>query len=296
MVHNSVAQTFRFETARIKSKDLSYECSRVCDVVLVICDLTFPVLAHFIHFMVNSTVFFFNLKSLISSLIMTKWITLGILILIIIGVGIFISKPRTQAPVGTVTNTESQTVTPPEIESPPVTQTMKPPTLPEKLSPNGSHRVTIETNKGTIVFETYDHDAPLASENFVNLARAGFYDNLVFHRVIAGFMMQGGDPSGNGTGGPGYTFSDELDAKSPSGKIGYKKGVLAMANRGPNTNGSQFFIMFADYPLPLNYTIFGHVVSGQDVVDAIGKVETGAGDRPVTPITMTKVTATDINN
>lgn len=215
---------------------------------------------------------------------MTKWIIL-VIILVIIGGGFFILKPKSRAPV--------QNKEPEPIASVQTTSTPKPPTLPAELLPNGSHRVTIETNKGTIVFETYDNDAPLASANFVNLAAAGFYDGVIFHRIIPGFMMQGGDPSGNGSGGSGYTFTDELDPKTESGKAGYKKGVLAMANRGPNTNGSQFFIMFADYPLPYNYTIFGHVIEGLDVVTAIEKVETDAGDRPTSPVRMNQVTVED---
>jgi cyclophilin family peptidyl-prolyl cis-trans isomerase len=153
-----------------------------------------------------------------------------------------------------------------------------------------THMITIETNYGTITFQTYDSDAPNTVTNFVTLAGKGYYDNLTFHRVIKGFMIQGGDPTGNGTGGPGYKFADELNPNTASYKAGYKKGVVAMANAGPNTNGSQFFIMTADYPLPNNYTIFGKVVSGQEVVDKIANLPTGANDRPVSPVVMKKVT------
>jgi cyclophilin family peptidyl-prolyl cis-trans isomerase len=153
-----------------------------------------------------------------------------------------------------------------------------------------SNMITIETNYGTIVFETYNSDAPKTVENFVTLANKGFYNGLTFHRVIPGFMIQGGDPNGNGSGGPGYQFADELNPNTASYKAGYKKGVVAMANAGPNTNGSQFFIMTADYPLPNDYTIFGKVVSGQDVVDKIAGVKTGANDKPVSPVTMKTVT------
>ncbi|MBI2121510.1 MAG: peptidylprolyl isomerase [Candidatus Sungbacteria bacterium] len=162
------------------------------------------------------------------------------------------------------------------------------------------YKITIETNKGKIQFETYDADAPKAVENFVALADKGYYNGVIFHRVIKGFMIQGGDPfcasspaddkGPCGTGGPGYKFADELDSTAESYKNGYKKGVVAMANAGPDTNGSQFFIMLENYPLPNNYTIFGKVVSGQDVVDAIGGVKTGAGDRPVDAVIMQKVT------
>lgn len=150
--------------------------------------------------------------------------------------------------------------------------------------------IKIETNFGDIVFEVYQSDAPKTVENFVNLANKGFYNGLIFHRVIKGFMIQGGDPNGNGTGGPGYKFADELNPNTPSYKAGYKKGVVAMANAGPNTNGSQFFIMLEDYPLPNNYTIFGKVVSGQDVVDKIGSVKTDGNDKPLENVVMKKVT------
>lgn len=150
--------------------------------------------------------------------------------------------------------------------------------------------ITLETNYGTIVIETYNNDAPKTVENFMTLAEKGYYDGLTFHRVIKGFMIQGGDPKGNGTGGPGYQFADELNPNTASYKAGYKKGVVAMANAGPNTNGSQFFIMTADYPLPNSYTIFGKVVSGQEVVDKIAVVQTGANDKPISPVIMKKVT------
>jgi len=151
------------------------------------------------------------------------------------------------------------------------------------------YMITIETNYGPITFETYNSDAPNTVKNFVTLAESGFYNGLTFHRVIKGFMIQGGDPNGNGTGGPGYKFADELNPETPSYKAGYKKGVVAMANSGPNTNGSQFFIMHEDYPLPNSYTIFGKVVSGQEIVDKIANVETSANDKPASPVTMTKV-------
>ncbi len=153
-----------------------------------------------------------------------------------------------------------------------------------------SNMITIKTNHGTIVIETYNADAPNTVNNFVTLANKGFYNGLTFHRVIPGFMIQGGDPNGNGTGGPGYKFADELNPSTPSYQAGYKKGVVAMANSGPNTNGSQFFIMDADYPLPNNYTIFGHVVSGQDVVDTIAHVQRDGRDKPLSTVTMESVT------
>lgn len=155
---------------------------------------------------------------------------------------------------------------------------------------NLMHKITIETNKGKIVFETYDADAPKAVKNFVDLANKGFYDGVIFHRIISGFMIQGGDPLGTGRGGPGYTFEDELNPATESYKKGYVRGTVAMANAGPNTNGSQFFIMHADYPLPNNYTIFGKVVEGMDVVDAIASSPKDGSDRPLTEVVMKKVT------
>lgn len=174
-----------------------------------------------------------------------------------------------------------------------VTETPIQQTTQLQTSNKNMNKVTINTNFGAIVLELFPNDAPKTVENFVTLAQKGFYNNLIFHRVIPGFMIQGGDPNGTGTGGPGYQFEDELNPSAPSYQAGYQKGVLAMANAGPNTNGSQFFIMLADYPLPHNYTIFGKVISGQDVVDQIGAVKTGLNDRPVTPVVMETVTVSE---
>lgn len=125
-------------------------------------------------------------------------------------------------------------------------------------------KAVIETNKGVIEFEIFGDEAPKTASNFIFLATDKFYDGLRFHRVEPGFVIQGGDPVGNGTGGPGYKFEDEPVTRK------YDRGIVAMANSGPNTNGSQFFIMLADNPtLPPNYTIFGRVISGQEVVDQI---------------------------
>ena len=161
------------------------------------------------------------------------------------------------------------------------------------VASTSSHRVTLQTNYGEIQFATYDADAPKTVENFLKLAGQGFYNNLTFHRVVKGFVIQGGDPAGNGTGGPGYTFEDELNPETPSYKEGYVKGVVAMANAGPNTNGSQFFIMLADYPLQRNYTIFGKVIRGQEVVDKIGLLQTNAQDRPLFPPAIKSVNVED---
>ena len=160
---------------------------------------------------------------------------------------------------------------------------------------NLMHKITIQTNMGTIVFETYDADAPNTVNNFLTLANKGFYNGLIFHRVIQGFMIQGGDPTGTGRGGPGYAFADELNPATPSYQAGYVPGTVAMANSGPNTNGSQFFIMQANNPLPHLYTIFGKVISGMDVVNAIAAVPVDANDKPLTPVTMEKVTVENVN-
>src|SRR3977135_4069431 len=152
---------------------------------------------------------------------------------------------------------------------------------------------TIETNKGTIKVELLEQDAPKTTENFRLLAEKGYYDGVIFHRVIKGFMIQGGDPTGTGRGGEaakGGRFNDEIDSSSAIYQRGYKKGTVAMANAGPNTNGSQFFIMHADYPLPPSYTIFGRVTDGLDIVDAIATSETDGGDRPSSDVKMEKVT------
>ncbi len=160
-------------------------------------------------------------------------------------------------------------------------------------NPIMKHLITVKTSLGEIQFATYDEDAPKTAENFITLANKGFYNGIIFHRVIKGFMIQGGDTTGTGTGGPGYKFADELNPATPSYQQGYKKGVVAMANAGPNTNGSQFFIMLEDTPLPNNYTIFGKVIKGQEVVDAIGNVQTDSSDKPLNPVKMESVTVSD---
>jgi cyclophilin family peptidyl-prolyl cis-trans isomerase len=147
---------------------------------------------------------------------------------------------------------------------------------------------TIGTSAGDIEVDIFTEGAPKAANNFLDLAEKGFYDGVIFHRVVPGFVIQGGDPTGTGTGGPGYKFADEPFQGD------YYRGTLAMANAGPNTNGSQFFICLADLAgrLPKNYTIFGQVTKGMDVVDQIAAGRTGSGDRPVEPVKMTKVTVT----
>lgn len=144
-----------------------------------------------------------------------------------------------------------------------------------------------ETNQGTFEVELFEDKAPITVKNFTDLAEKGFYDGLIFHRVIDGFMIQGGDPNGTGTGGPGYTIPDEFG----EGLKHDSEGVLSMANAGPNTGGSQFFITLAPTPwLDGHHAIFGKVVKGMDVVRAIGKVDTDFQDKPLSKVVMEKVT------
>ncbi len=147
-----------------------------------------------------------------------------------------------------------------------------------------------ETSKGTFKVQLFNDKAPITVDNFVKLAKSGFYDGLIFHRVIDGFMIQGGDPKGNGTGGPGYFIKDEFskDLKHD------KKGVLSMANAGPNTGGSQFFITLVPTSwLDGKHSIFGQVIEGMNVVEQIGKVKTGVNDKPVENVVIKRITIQD---
>ncbi len=146
-------------------------------------------------------------------------------------------------------------------------------------------KATLHTNKGAIAIELFDDDAPKTVENFKKLAGDGFYDGVVFHRVIPDFMIQGGDPTGTGTGGPGYTFDDEFNDRK------VERGALAMANSGPNTNGSQFFIVTADSApwLDGKHTVFGRVTDGMDAVDAISEVDRDSRDKPRDDVTIERV-------
>ena len=152
-----------------------------------------------------------------------------------------------------------------------------------------TYTALLETSQGSMNIQFYTDIAPITVNNFIFLARDGYYDGVIFHRVIPGFMIQGGDPSGTGHGDmgtyPGYKFDDELDNPIP-----YDRGILAMANAGPNTNGSQFFIMHKDYPLPYQYTIFGKVTEGLEVIDKIASIQTDSSDRPVEEIIINKIT------
>ena len=161
-------------------------------------------------------------------------------------------------------------------------------TAPARAADGAKHSTaTIETSNGTIVIELYNEQAPRTVQNFVTLAKKGFYNGSIFHRVIPGFMIQTGDPTGTGRGGPGYSFEDEFNPQLRH----TGPGIVSMANSGPNTNGSQFFITLAATPwLDGKHTIFGRVTQGQDVVQAIGAAPRGANDKPLQDIIMIKVT------
>jgi peptidyl-prolyl cis-trans isomerase B (cyclophilin B) len=149
---------------------------------------------------------------------------------------------------------------------------------------------TLHTNQGPIAVELHDDDAPKTVENFRKLAGDGFYDGVIFHRVIPDFMIQGGDPTGTGMGGPGYTFEDEFNDHK------VERGALAMANAGPNTNGSQFFVVTAEATpwLDGKHTVFGRVTSGMDVVDAISQLDTDANDKPREAVVIERVELVDV--
>jgi cyclophilin family peptidyl-prolyl cis-trans isomerase len=171
-------------------------------------------------------------------------------------------------------------------------QYTEPPSM--RIDATKSYTGTLETNKGAIEVEFFPEDAPQTVNNFVCLAEDGYFDNTPFHRIVKGFVIQGGDPTGTGSGGPGYKFADEPIARD------YERGTLAMANAGPDTNGSQFFIVLEDLrgKLPKNYTIFGRVTEGMDVVDAIASTPTRAGrsgenSTPTEVITLEKVTISE---
>ena len=159
----------------------------------------------------------------------------------------------------------------------------------KKINPGKNYQAVLITSAGDITIQLNVGTTPMTVNNFVTLSKKNFYNNTIFHRVIKGFMIQGGDPKGDGTGGPGYTFSDEPFEGE------YTRGTVAMANAGPNTNGSQFFIMHQDYPLPKNYVIFGKVINGLDTVDKIATAPaetnllTGESSKPVTPVVVQSV-------
>ena len=158
------------------------------------------------------------------------------------------------------------------------------------IDKNKKYVAVLHTSAGDITVDLNAKETPITVNNFVNLAQNNFYNNTIFHRVIKGFMIQGGDPKGDGTGGPGYRFDDEPVTRE------YTRGTIAMANSGPNTNGSQFFIMHATYPLPKNYVIFGAVVNGLDVVDKIATAPVKSnGSEMSSPVNPVVVSSVDID-
>ena len=174
------------------------------------------------------------------------------------------------------------------------------PKVPKGAKGSGGKHAQIETEMGNITVQFYEDDSPTAVENFRLLAENGYYDGLTFHRVVEGFMIQGGDPRGDGTGGEsawGGSFDDDINRDSTLYRRGYRRGIVAMANSGPDTNGSQFFIMHGNSRLPPNYVIFGNVVEGLPVVDALASVpiarsSSGEMSRPTRPLVIRKIVVT----
>ncbi len=207
------------------------------------------------------------------------YIWVGVISIILFAAVIYVRMPKGDAM--SKKNQPQTSIAPERIPTP----TMTP------IDVNKTYTARLETSVGDIVIDLTAKETPKTVGNFVNLARTGFYDNTIFHRVIDGFMIQGGDPKGNGTGGPGYKFDDEPFEGS------YTRGTVAMANSGPNTNGSQFFIMHADEALPPAYVIFGKVSEGMEVVDKIATAATiqdgRENSRPVEPVVVKKVTITE---
>jgi cyclophilin family peptidyl-prolyl cis-trans isomerase len=207
---------------------------------------------------------------------------LGVFAMIAVGLAIFLPKskeepvPETQ---GIMTESSNSPVPSDSSGSPPMS-----------IDQTKSYTALLTTTAGTIEIALHADKTPVTVNNFVALTRRNFYNNTIFHRIISGFMIQGGDPKGDGTGGPGYRFNDEPFEGE------YARGTVAMANAGPNTNGSQFFIMHTDYALPKNYVIFGNVTKGMEVVDAIATapVKTNANGENSSPVSPVKVTSVQI--
>ncbi len=205
---------------------------------------------------------------------MKKILSIAILLLVVLGVWWFVNGKRDEA----VAPAEKEIVMNQEENS------MVP------FDSTKTYKAVLHTDKGDIRVALTASATPITVNNFVSLAKKGFYANTIFHRVVEGFMIQGGDPKGDGTGGPGYRFDDEPFEGE------YVRGTVAMANAGPDTNGSQFFIMHADVPLPKNYVIFGKVESGMDVVDAIATapVRISASGEMSSPVTPVKIISVEI--
>ncbi len=209
----------------------------------------------------------------------SKIIIVVVIVAVALGLIIINSKPATEPASNNTNNNLSATPTMEQTQTPP----------PMEIDKNKEYQAILNTTLGDITIQLNASSTPITVNNFVSLSRKNFYDNTIFHRVIKGFMIQGGDPRGNGTGGPGYSFNDEPFQGE------YTRGTVAMANSGPNTNGSQFFIMHADHQLPKNYVIFGKVISGLEVVDKIaqapvsGDVASGENSKPVNPVVIKSI-------
>ncbi len=215
----------------------------------------------------------------------------GIILAAIIGFGVFLlTRPK---PPAKTTEATQATTPQPETKKTMQDQDSKSLSKPEvTIDQSKTYTATLKTSEGDIMISLHADKTPITVNNFVYLAKQNFYNNTIFHRVIDGFMIQGGDPTGTGAGGPGYKFDDEPF------KGEYKRGTVAMANAGPNTNGSQFFIMHKDNELPPNYVIFGTVTEGLDIVDKIASAKTGLSmggeqSKPVNPVVMSEVVITE---
>lgn len=232
-----------------------------------------------------------EVKSKKRNLFLAKILLAGLLFFIISGISVFIYRTadakwnisdKFEGVILSTTNRHEKKNNTQDIDKQKVYT--EPPTM--KIDTNKEYITSLKTNKGNFKIKLLAKDAPKTVNNFVFLSRDGFYDGLTFHRVVRDFMIQGGDPSGDGTGGPGYKFEDENLSTD------YEVGVVAMANSGPNTNGSQFFIMTSDYSdgkLPAEYSVFGRVIEGLEVIMKIGETETDESDKPTSPVIIEKI-------
>lgn len=226
----------------------------------------------------------------------TSWFIYGGLVLIVLIIaGFILTKPPAQVSQANVSSLYGTSQTTPVAEVSHVVirtkagdnEVMTGPTM--QLDKAKTYTAVLTTTEGPITIALNATETPITVNNFVTLAKKDFYNNTIFHRVIDGFMIQGGDPTGTGSGGPGYKFADEPFTGD------YTRGTVAMANSGPNTNGSQFFIMHKDYNLPKNYVIFGKVTDGMDVVDKIATAPVEAGGEGSSPVNPVKITSVAIS-
>lgn len=209
---------------------------------------------------------------------MKNYLSVGVVLFFIIIIFIFMSKTKKE---GKLSSKQGQVVQNEQNTKQNASNEVTAPAM--SIDKNKSYTVVLKTTEGDIDLSLNSKMTPITVNNFVYLSKKGFYNNTIFHRVINGFMIQGGDPKGDGTGGPGYRFNDEVFQGE------YTRGIVAMANAGQNTNGSQFFIMHQDNPLPKNYVIFGKVTAGMNVVDKIAEApvtmsESGEESKPVEPV------------